>query len=123
MTDTGYVSQRNRDLIHDLNYYIIESNHDIGMLMNTRRPLVLKNRILGDTGHLNNEYSARVMAEVIGPHTKEITLAHLSQEANTPELALNTYYMVFDDLHIDFDKKMIRCADQVHVLVGGLDED
>lgn len=123
MTDTGYVSQRNRDLIHDLNYYIIESNHDIGMLMNTRRPLVLKNRILGDTGHLNNEYSARVMAEVIGPHTKEITLAHLSQEANTPELALDTYYMVFDELQIDFDQKMIRCADQVHVLAGGMHED
>ena len=53
------------------------------MLMNTRRPLFLKNRIFGDKGHLNNEYSAHVMAQVIGENTKEICLAHLSQEANT----------------------------------------
>lgn len=123
MTDTGYVSQRNRDLMHDLNYYIIEANHDIEMLMNTRRPIFLKNRILSDTGHLNNEYSARVMAEVIGPHTKEITLAHLSQEANTPELALKTYNDIFDELGVDFDRRMIRCAHQVNVLSGGTDED
>ena len=55
MTDTGYVSQKNKELIHNLNYYIIESNHDIGMLMATRRPFSLKNRIMGDTGHLNND--------------------------------------------------------------------
>lgn len=42
------------------------------MLMNTRRPLFLKNRIFGDKGHLNNEYSAHVMAQVIGENTKEI---------------------------------------------------
>ncbi|MGX8680774.1 MAG: MBL fold metallo-hydrolase, partial [bacterium] len=79
LTDTGYVTRRNRDLIHNLNYYIIEANHDIEMLMKTRRPMFLKNRILGDTGHLNNEYSASLMAEVIGADTKEIILAHLSQ--------------------------------------------
>ena len=31
MTDTGYVSQKNKELNHNLNYNIIESNHDIGM--------------------------------------------------------------------------------------------
>ena len=79
----------------NLDYYIFESNHDIEMLMNTRRPLFLKNRIFGDKGHLNNEYSAHVMAQVIGENTKEICLAHLSQEANTKEMALDTYQRVF----------------------------
>ncbi|MCD7949622.1 MAG: 23S rRNA (pseudouridine(1915)-N(3))-methyltransferase RlmH [Erysipelotrichaceae bacterium] len=37
LTDTGYVSQKNKQYIHNLNYYIIESNHDIEMLMNTKR--------------------------------------------------------------------------------------
>ena len=77
MTDTGYVSQKNMEYIKNLDYYIFESNHDIEMLMNTRRPLFLKNRIFGDKGHLNNEYSAHVMAQVIGENTKEICLAHL----------------------------------------------
>ena len=70
MTDTGYVSQKNMEYIKNLDYYIFESNHDIEMLMNTRRPLFLKNRIFGDKGHLNNEYSAHVMAQVIGERYK-----------------------------------------------------
>ena len=119
MTDTGYVSQRNRQLIGDLNYYIIESNHDIQMLMDTRRPLFLKNRILSDTGHLDNEYSAKLMVRTIGPHTKDIVLAHLSEEANTPELALKTYNMIIDHYGVVFDRSHIRTAHQVNICSGG----
>jgi phosphoribosyl 1,2-cyclic phosphodiesterase len=119
MTDTGFVSRKNRDLIHDLNYYIIEANHDVQMLMKTRRPLFLKNRILGDTGHLNNEDSARVMCEVIGQDTKEIALAHLSQEANSKDVALKTYYSIFDENHIKFSHDHIKVADQVNIISGG----
>ena len=73
MTDTGYVSQKNMGYMKNLDYYIFESNHDIELLMSTRRPLFLKNRILGDKGHLNNEYSAHVMAQAVKhlyPHAK-----------------------------------------------------
>lgn len=122
MTDTGYVSQKNKELIHDLNYYIIEANHDIGMLMATRRPFVLKNRIMGDTGHLNNEYSAHLMCDVLGEHTKEIVLSHLSQEANTKEKALETYNQIFDEEHIDFDRSHIKVASQIEVVSGGKHE-
>lgn len=117
MTDTGYVSLKNRLYMKDLNYYIIESNHDIEMLMATKRPMFLKNRILNDEGHLNNEYSARLMSEVIGEHTKEIVLAHLSQEANTKEKALETYQIVFKQQNIKFDN--IKVANQVDVVSGG----
>ena len=119
MTDTGYVSQKNKELIHNLNYYIIESNHDIGMLMATRRPFSLKNRIMGDTGHLNNEYSAHLMCDLIGENTKEIVLAHLSQDANTKEKALETYYSIFDEEKMTFDKEMIKAASQTSVVSGG----
>ena len=120
MTDTGYVSQKNRKYMNNLNYYIIESNHDIQMLMNTKRPMFLKNRILNDVGHLNNEYSARLMSEMIGDKTKEIILAHLSQEANTAEKALETYYSIFDEQNIKFD--YIKVASQVDVVSGGKHE-
>ncbi len=73
------------------------------MLINTRRPFFFKKSYFGDKGHLNNEYSAHVMAQVIGENTKEICLAHLSQEANTKEMALDTYQRVFDEEHIYFD--------------------
>ncbi|MEG0591933.1 MAG: MBL fold metallo-hydrolase [Coprobacillus sp.] len=121
MTDTGYVSQKNREHMSNLDYYIIESNHDIQMLMDTRRPMFLKNRILNDVGHLNNEYSARLMSDVIGPKTKEIVLAHLSQEANTKEKALETYFDIFKEQNIKFDN--IKVASQVDVVSGGKHED
>lgn len=121
MTDTGYVSQKNKEHMSNLDYYIIESNHDIQMLMDTRRPMFLKNRILNDVGHLNNEYSARLMSGVIGPKTKEIVLAHLSQEANTKEKALETYFDIFKEQNIKFDN--IRVASQVDVVSGGKHED
>lgn len=117
MTDTGYVSQKNRKYMKNLNYYIIESNHDIEMLMNTKRPLFLKNRILNDVGHLNNEYSAKLMCELIGKNTKEIILAHLSQEANTPELAMKAYQEAFKEENIDFH--CIKVASQVDIVSGG----
>ena len=75
-------------LIKDPTYLIIESNHDIRMLLNTNRPFELKNRIMSDHGHLCNEDSAIAAVSIIGEHTKEIVLAHLSEEANTPETAL-----------------------------------
>jgi len=117
MTDTGYVSQKNRQYMKNLNYYIIESNHDIEMLMATKRPMFLKNRILNDMGHLNNEYSARLMCEVMGDQTKEIVLAHLSQEANTPKKALEAYQRIMDEQNIKFQN--IKVASQVDVISGG----
>ena len=121
MTDTGYVSQKNKDLMQNLDYYIIESNHDIQMLMETKRPMFLKNRILNDVGHLNNEYSARLMCDVIGDKTKEIILAHLSQEANTKERALETYQVIFQEQNIIFNN--VKVASQVDVVSGGKHED
>lgn len=87
ITDTGYINKKTRAKIKDKKIYVIESNHDVEMLMNTRRPHAIKMRILGDKGHLSNEDSADCICEIIGPKTKKIILTHLSEEANTPEKA------------------------------------
>ena len=42
MTDTGYVSQKNMEYIKISITIFLKSNHDIEMLMNTRRPFILK---------------------------------------------------------------------------------
>ena len=117
VTDTGYVSSKNASYMQNANYYIIESNHDVSMLMNTKRPMYLKNRILSDYGHLSNLDSAHLIARLIGNQTKEIVLAHLSREANTPELALETYRRMISDDHID-----IKVASQIEVVGGGNSE-
>ena len=58
MTDTGYINQRNFNKLKNHNMYILESNHDIEMLMTGPYPYHLKQRILGDKGHLSNKDSA-----------------------------------------------------------------
>lgn len=91
MTDTGYVPERDLYEAKDCDFYILESNHDPEMLMESDRSNWLKMRILGDKGHLSNEQSSHYLSMMIGPHTKEIAFAHLSEECNTPELALSTF--------------------------------
>lgn len=119
MTDTGYVSERNITYMKNADYYMIESNHNIKMLLKTKRPYDLIQRILGDYGHLSNEDSAMYVSEMIGPKTREVVLAHISEEANTPEVALATYYKIFRKQHIELDRLYIHAASQNDMVVGG----
>ena len=124
MTDTGCFLEENLPLIKNPTYLVIESNHDIQMLLATNRTYELKNRILSDVGHLCNEDSAIAACEIIGNNTKEVILAHLSEEANTPEKAIESYKKIFKHFKMDFDKYHIRCANQhVSLLGGNLNED
>jgi phosphoribosyl 1,2-cyclic phosphodiesterase len=91
ITDTGYVNEKYFDMISNKDLYIFESNHDIEMLMNGSYPYHLKKRILGDKGHLSNKDSSYYLSKIIGSNTKYIILAHLSEENNTKEKALETF--------------------------------
>ena len=103
ITDTGYINERNFVYLKNKNYYLMESNHDVMRLRNGRYPIKLQDRILSDVGHMSNEMSAFYMTKMIGPNTKKIMLCHLSEENNTPTLALDAYKKVFSDYEIDFD--------------------
>ena len=119
MTDTGMFLEDNLPLIKDPTYLIIESNHDIKMLLQTNRTFELKSRIMSDVGHLCNEDSAIAACQIIGPDTKEIVLAHLSEEANTPEKALEAYNKIFKHFHVNINKYHVVCAHQHHSTLGG----
>lgn len=119
VTDTGYLSDEALALIKDCDYYYFESNHDLKMLMDSARPAVLKKRIHSKHGHLSNIDSAIYMAELIGPRTKAIYLAHLSEECNTPEIALRSYHKTLDRKGIAHDHIKIVPASQWHVVRGG----
>lgn len=119
MTDTGCYLSSNTPLIKNPTYLVIESNHDISMELKTNRPFELKQRILGDQGHLCNEDSAFAALEIIGDRTKEIILAHLSEEANTEEKAIEAYTKVFKYAHKDVNDYKLRCARQYESVIGG----
>ena len=119
MTDTGVFLDEALCVVSNPDYLIIESNHDVSLEMKTHRSLQLKQRILSTHGHLSNEDSAFASLEIIGDKTKEIVLAHLSEEANTPETALNAYRKVFSYKGRNIDKYRLRCASQNTHLIGG----
>ena len=119
MTDTGVFIESNLPLVKNPTYLIIESNHDIRMLLNTNRTFELKNRIMSDKGHLCNEDSAIAAISIIGDKTKEIVLAHLSEEANTPEVALEAYQKIFKHFGVNINNYKVRTAWQRQSLTGG----
>ena len=119
MTDTGYVNYKNIKYITNADYYIFESNHNIPMLMETKRPFFIKSRILGDEGHLSNEVASDTLCDIIGDNTKQIYLAHISQEANTKETAINTLYSKAKERDINLENIFINAADQNIELTGG----
>ena len=100
ITDTGYINQTYLKRLENRNIYILESNHDINMLMTGPYPYILKQRVVGDKGHLSNEMAGNYLKEIIGNDTKKIILAHLSETNNTHEIALNT---VSEILNTDID--------------------
>lgn len=109
LTDTGYCSDRVRGIIKNADGYLMESNHDLGMLRMGSYPWSTKQRILSDKGHLSNEDGALVATDVIGDKTKRIYLGHLSRENNLKEIA----HMTMTDTLIKHDVDVYK---QVKVL-------
>lgn len=95
LTDTGYVSDKLRGLLKNADAYLIESNHDVEMLRMGPYAWHLKQRILGDKGHLSNDDGALAMCEMLGDKTKRVYLGHLSQENNMKEIAYQTAESIF----------------------------
>jgi len=108
ITDTGYIKEKYFKKLYDKSIYIFESNHDVEKLMNNPKyPHHTKIRILSDEGHLSNKDSAYCLSKFYGPNTKKIILAHLSEDNNTPQLALSTLKEEFNKKNIVFDDILI----------------
>ena len=108
ITDTGYISEKNFESIINKNLYVFESNHDVEMLMNNPKyPHHTKIRILSDKGHLSNKDSSYYLSKLIGNNTKQIILAHLSEQNNTEFLALETLNETLKRKNIDFNNIVI----------------
>jgi len=112
ITDTGYFPMRKYHLIANAEVYIIESNHEVEMLLESDRPWLLKRRILDDEGHLSNEDSANLLLNIAGDKTRYIILAHLSAECNVNEKALDAYNKAFIAQGVDIYAYRLIVAEQ-----------
>jgi len=95
ITDTGYIPPRYFPILSNINTLILESNHDLDMLVNSNRPWVLINRIMSKRGHLSNQECMEYLAKILSKNTKCVILAHLSEECNIESLAINECYKYF----------------------------
>ena len=109
-TDLGHYDDEIISNLMGSRLVILESNHDEKMLINNPKyPYSLKQRILGKSGHLSNKLSAQAILKLVGTGTKQILLAHLSEDNNTPEVAYNTVcsylynYGIIEGQHIRID--------------------
>lgn len=109
ITDTGYINTRYYPLITNRNAYIIESNHDEEMVTTGNYPYCIKTRILSDYGHLSNNTTAKHLKKIIGEKTEYIILAHISQNNNSYDLALETTSKKLGSL---LDSKILLVAKQ-----------
>ena len=91
-TDMGFMRKSVLKTLKGTDVLLLESNHDPELLMaNPHYSLYLKQRILGNHGHLSNAASAEGLLPILEGGTREVVLGHLSGENNTPELALDTH--------------------------------
>ncbi|WP_105956972.1 MBL fold metallo-hydrolase [Apilactobacillus quenuiae] len=105
ITDVGYVSERILGVINNANAYVFECNHDLEMLRSGEYPWSLKQRIMGDEGHLSNEDGANALMDCIGCNTEYIFIGHRSHHNNVKELAHLTVASMLEehDFGVDHD--------------------
>lgn len=120
ITDTGFIAERDFSLLSNRDYYILESNHDLNMLLHSDRPYELIHRVSSDRGHINNEDCGYYLSCFITENTKQIILAHLSDDCNTEQLALDTVKDVMTQQLGFLPDIDIRCAKRKEEVKGGM---
>ena len=89
-TDLGTYNEYTVEGLKGMDVLFLEANHDVNMLQVGPYPYALKQRILGDRGHLSNERSGQLLGRLLHDKLQAVILGHLSKENNLPELAYET---------------------------------
>lgn len=96
-TDIGYVTSEIKSALTGCESVVIECNHDEEMLMNGSYTYDLKLRIRSNRGHLSNTDCAAFVSDLCFIGTKNVLLAHLSEENNDPTLAFDEVFCAIGD--------------------------
>lgn len=89
-TDLGEMTAESRGALYGARAVVLECNHDLAMLENGPYPPYLKERIRSAFGHLSNDDCAAFLTLLAAGGLERALLFHLSEENNTPALALRT---------------------------------
>jgi phosphoribosyl 1,2-cyclic phosphodiesterase len=92
-TDLGHPFRGLESALAEVDAAYLESNYDPELLQSGPYPEVLKRRIAGKGGHLSNVEAARLVVRNARRCLQWLAVAHLSEENNTPSLAVETHRM------------------------------
>lgn len=102
-TDLGFVTSLVQNQLQRCDYLYVEANHEPSMVHASARPMVYKQRVLSRSGHLSNEACGQLLSQVYHAGLKHVHLAHLSQECNHPERALQVIRTILQKHGIELD--------------------
>lgn len=108
VTDTGYMTDEIHDAIKNSEILVLEANHDAEILKMGEYPWNIKQRILGEYGHLSNISAGEALLRFLRESRKfkpKFFLAHMSRQNNFPEIAFETVKATVEegDYYIDRD--------------------
>lgn len=109
-TDIGHMNDYIMGHIKGSKKVLLESNHDVEMLQYGSYPFPLKQRILSDVGHLSNVNAAKAALELVKSGTIDLALGHLSNENNTPELAMVETHTYLTKAGVKVGKDLNLCV-------------
>ena len=109
MTDIGTMTEEAMAYARNAQTVVIESNYDREMLLYGSYPYDLKMRILGGSGHLRNDQCAEAIKTFIHEGLDNVFLCHLSENNNTPDIALRTSAEALESIgyHRTYDKSAV----------------
>ena len=87
LTDIGTSTPHVEKNLSGCDALVLECNHDPDLLAGSDYPFMLKQRISGRFGHLDNQAAAGILARIDTSRLKHVVAAHLSQQNNTPARA------------------------------------
>jgi phosphoribosyl 1,2-cyclic phosphodiesterase len=102
ITDFGSLTPRIIESYSNLNYLVVEANHDANLLMKSSYPTSLKNRIFGKLGHANNDLTFDLISQIKKDKLKKIIFCHLSKQNNQKEIIKHTVKEYFDKFQCEF---------------------
>lgn len=90
-TDIGEPCEKVTNALRLCHGVFLETNYDEKMLWEGNYPWYLKKRIASNVGHLSNHQALQLVENHSHPELQCLFLSHLSQENNTPAVALSAF--------------------------------
>ena len=89
-TDMGIITERAAHYMSSANHLMIECNYNLKMLTEGSYTQMLKDRVMGEKGHLDNAVAAQFVADHYHEGLHYVFMCHLSKDNNTEEIARET---------------------------------